>query len=83
MSAPLEICPARLPLRPNSGQEGYGAFIGTAMLASFLQMGLSFVPKKYSAFPRDANSAVPTHSLHWHPPPPYPFRTTSRTPLLI
>jgi hypothetical protein len=30
----------------NSGQEGYGAFIGTAMLASFLQMGLSFVPKK-------------------------------------
>ena len=30
----------------NSGQEGYGAFIGTAMIASFLQMGLSFVPKK-------------------------------------
>jgi hypothetical protein len=29
-----------------SGQEGYGAFIGTAMIASFLQMGLSFVPKK-------------------------------------
>jgi hypothetical protein len=48
---------------PPSGQEGYGAFIGTAMIASFLQMGLSFVPKKY------APALYRTHQdIHWQPP---------------
>jgi hypothetical protein len=42
-----------------SGQEGYGAFIGTAMIASFLQMGLSFVPKKYPPAPAPPHPSYP------------------------
>ena len=45
MRQPPSLHRTDIPLQ-TSGQEGYGAFIGTAMIASFLQMGLSFVPKK-------------------------------------
>lgn len=36
----------RLICSTGSGQEGYGAFIGTCMVCAFLQVGLSFVPKQ-------------------------------------
>jgi NCS2 family nucleobase:cation symporter-2 len=61
-----------------SGLEAYGAFLGTCMVAAFLEIGISFIPPKVRALPKLQPAAAgiePTAHAPLPPPVPLPLPT--------